>query len=138
MAGYRLELAPDIAEIPRLIDWVESRCGEAAVSGDVSCKLALALEEAAVNAIHHAFVGVSAPHRIEVTLSIDAERIRAELIDNGRAFDPSNAPDADVSLPLERRDPGGLGIRLIRRMADRVDYRRVAGENRLLLEKSRG
>lgn len=59
------------------------------------------------------------------------------MIDNGQPFDPSAAPEADTSLPLDQRDPGGLGIRLIRRMMDRVEYQRVAGENRLQLEKAR-
>ena len=60
----------------------------------------------------------------------------AEIIDNGRAFDPTAAPAPDLSLPLEQRDPGGLGIHLMRRMIDRVEYRRAGGENRLRLEKS--
>jgi anti-sigma regulatory factor (Ser/Thr protein kinase) len=59
------------------------------------------------------------------------------VIDNGHPFDPSAVPEPDVSLPLEQRDPGGLGILLIHRMVDRVDYRRVADENRLRLKKSR-
>jgi len=77
------------------------------------------------------------PHRIEVELAIGADRVSALVIDNGEPFDPSDAPEPNTTLPLEQRDPGGLGIRLIRRMMDRVDYRRVAGENRLRLEKAR-
>jgi anti-sigma regulatory factor (Ser/Thr protein kinase) len=137
MVDYRLALVPDVSDIPRLIDWVEACCREAAVSGDFTCKLVLAIEEAAANVIHHAFDGIPAPHRIEVKLAITAERIRAELIDNGGAFDPSLVPETDTSLPLERREPGGLGVRLIRRMMDHVDYQRIAGENRLILEKTR-
>ena len=53
------------------------------------------------------------------------------------SIDPSAAPEPDRAAPLEARDPGGLGIHLIRRMMDDVAYRRVAGENRLRLEKLR-
>ena len=134
---YRLSLAPDIAEISRLIDWVETCCGEAGVANDTAFKLALVLEEAVANVIHHAFADMPAPHRVTVELAIDPERVAALVIDNGQAFDPSSAPEADITLPLEERDPGGLGIRLIRQMMDRVDYSRVANENRLRLEKMR-
>jgi anti-sigma regulatory factor (Ser/Thr protein kinase) len=134
---YRLTLAPDITEISRLLDWVESCCGESGVGGDTAFKLALVLEEAVANVIHHAFTDIPEPHRIAVELAIEADRITALVIDNGQAFDPSNAAEADISLPLEERDPGGLGIRLMRRMMDSVDYRRVAGENRLRLQKMR-
>ena len=137
MVDHRLALAPDIAEIPRLLDWVETCCGNGAVAEDTAFRLALALEEAVANVIHHAFADMPPPHRIEVELAIGADRVSALVIDNGEPFDPSDAPEPDTTLPLEQRDPGGLGIRLIRRMMDRVDYRRVAGENRLRLEKAR-
>jgi anti-sigma regulatory factor (Ser/Thr protein kinase) len=137
MADHRLVLAPDIAEIPRLIDWVETCCGETAIDHATTGKLALVLEEAVANVIHHAFTDVPAPHQVAVELAIDANRISAEVIDNGRPFDPVAAPEPETDLPLEERQPGGLGVLLIRRMMDRVEYRRVAGENRLRLEKSR-
>jgi phosphoserine phosphatase len=37
-------------------------------------------------------------------------------------FDVSRAPEADVSLPIERRKPGGLGLHLVRRMSESVVY----------------
>jgi serine/threonine-protein kinase RsbW len=138
MAGHRLSLNPDVGEIPRLIDWVEHCCGEAGVASDLSFRLSLALDEAITNVIGHAFAGQAPPHRIEIELDIADASVVATVTDNGRAFDPSIAPEPDVSLPLEQRDPGGLGILLIHRMVDRVAYRRVGGENQLRLEKSRG
>jgi anti-sigma regulatory factor (Ser/Thr protein kinase) len=137
MPSHHLTLAPDIAEIPQLLDWVETCCGASGVGGDIANKLALALEEAAANVINHAFVDSPPPHHLAVMLTIDADRVAAEIIDNGKAFDPSAIPEPDRTLPLASRDPGGLGIHLIRKMMDRVDYHRVDGENRLKLEKVR-
>ena len=37
-------------------------------------------------------------------------------------FDVTQAPDADVHLPIEQRQPGGLGLHLIRRMVDSIEY----------------
>lgn len=138
MAGHRLEIEPDIGEIPRLVDWVEHCCGEAGIGSDLSFRLTLALDEAVTNVIGHAFTGQALPHRIAVELDITDTSVVATVIDNGRAFDPSAAPEPDISLPLDERDPGGLGILLINRMVDRVDYRRAGDENRLRLEKLRG
>jgi anti-sigma regulatory factor (Ser/Thr protein kinase) len=136
MAIHRISLTPDVSEVPRLTEWVEQCCGEAGLDA-LAFKLVLALEEAVVNVVNHAFAEVPPPHLIEVTLDTGADGIVAEVIDNGRAFDPSAAPEPDLTLPLEQRDPGGLGILLIHRMMDRVDYRRTDGRNRLRLEKSR-
>lgn len=136
MVDHRLALAPDITEIPRLLDWVETCCSDASVGGDAVFKLSLALEEAVANVINHAFAEAPPPHRIAVELTIGDRRITVEVIDNGTPFDPSAAAEPDAKAPLEARDPGGLGIHLIRRMMDRIDYRRINGENHLRLEKS--
>lgn len=138
MTAHRLELEPDIREIPRLLDWVERQCAEAGIGSDLSFRLALALDEAVANVIGHAFAGQPQPHRLGVRLEITDSRVAATVIDNAPAFDASAAVEPDISQPLETRDPGGLGILLIRRMVDKVTYRRVGGQNRLRLEKSRG
>ncbi|HTW50675.1 MAG TPA: ATP-binding protein [Stellaceae bacterium] len=137
MAEYRLDVPADIAEIPRLLDWVETCCGESGVGGDVPSKLILALDEAVANVINYAFTGTASPHRIAVVLEFDGDRVAAEIIDNGRPFDPSATPEPDCTAPLGTRDVGGLGIHLIRRVMDRVEYRRAGDENRLRLEKRR-
>ena len=137
MVDHRLELAPDLAEISRLLDWVGTCCDKAGIRGETVFKLSLALEEAVANVIHHGFGDLPPPHRIAVEVTIDADRVTALVIDNGQPFDPSAVPEPDANLPLEQRSPGGLGVHLIRRLMDRVDYRRVGGENRLRLEKKR-
>jgi serine/threonine-protein kinase RsbW len=137
MPSYHLALDPDLTEIPRLLDWVETCCGAAGVKGDIASKLALALDEAVANVINHAFADSPPPHHLAMTLTIDADRVAAEIVDNGGAFDPTGISEPDCTLPLASRDAGGLGIHLIRKMMDRVDYRRAAGENRLRLEKAR-
>jgi serine/threonine-protein kinase RsbW len=137
MARHSLSLAPDIALIPRLLDWIEACCAAENVAGDLVFKLALALEEAVANVIDHAFDGIAPPHRIRVRLDLDAERVAAEIVDNGHPFDPSAEPHSDVTLPLDEREIGGLGIHLMRHMMDRVSYHRHRGYNHLRLEKAR-
>ena len=138
MASHELDVTPQVGEVPQLIDWIGSRCAAEGLAEDVTFKLTLALEEAVVNVITHAFEGLPPPHSITVRLDITAQSVTAKIIDNGRPFDPTSAPDPDLSLPLERRRPGGLGIHLMRGMMDRLHYRRSDGSNILRLEKARG
>ena len=137
-AGHRIALTRNIAEISRLNGWVEDCCRDAGIARDTAFKVKLALEETVANVIQHAFRGIPAPHRIKVQLDIAAACVTAVVTDNGRPFDPSTASEPDVSLPLERRHPGGLGILLLHRMVDRIEYHRTGGRNRLRLEKDRG
>ena len=137
MACDELRLEPHLSEIPRLLDWAEARCRADGVADDLRLKMTLAIEEAVANVINHGLAGSPPPHRIAVRLDITAERIAAEILDNGRPFDPTGAPDPDLSLPLEQREPGGLGIHLIRQLMDRFDYRRCGDRNILRLQKLR-
>lgn len=137
MASHELKVEPQVTEIPRLLDWVEACCIAEGVADELRYKLMLALEEAVTNVINHAFADVPPPHLIRVHLDITAELFAAEVIDNGRPFDPTSAPDPDLTLPLEERAPGGLGIHLMRNVMDRLHYKHAAGRNTLRLEKAR-
>jgi anti-sigma regulatory factor (Ser/Thr protein kinase) len=137
MASHELDVTPQVGEVSLLIDWIGSRCAADGLAEDVTFQMTLALEEAVANVIDHAFVGLPPPHSIKVRLDITAASVTAEIIDNGQFFDPTAAPDPDLSLPLEERHPGGLGIHLMRGMMDRLHYRRADGNNILRLEKAR-
>jgi anti-sigma regulatory factor (Ser/Thr protein kinase) len=137
MASDELRLEPLVSEIPRLIEWVEARCAAEGIAGELAMKLALVLEEAVANVINHGLPGAQPPHRLAVRLAIGADIVAAEVIDNGRPFDPTGAPPPDLSLPLEERQPGGLGIHLMRELMDGLDYRRSGDSNILRLHKAR-
>jgi anti-sigma regulatory factor (Ser/Thr protein kinase) len=61
--------------------------------------------------------------------------LRAEVEDEGPAFNPLEMALPDTRQPLEERSVGGLGIYLVRTLMDEVAYRRQNGSNLLVLEK---
>jgi serine/threonine-protein kinase RsbW len=136
MAVHQIAVEPEIAEIPRLNKWVEEVLTAEGVGPTPIFNTTLAIEEAVMNLVNHAFAGIAPPCRISLSLAVTPDRLRVELCDNGREFDPAAAAAPDLTSPLAEREPGGLGLHLIRTMMDRVEYRREAGENRLVLEKS--
>ena len=58
------------------------------------------------------------------------------ITDQGVSFDPTKVEDADVTLPLEERPIGGLGIFLIRQIMNEVSYERIDGQNKLIMKKN--
>lgn len=54
-----------------------------------------------------------------------------DYYDNGMQFDPTKQKEPDLSLPVEEREIGGLGIRMVRKMTSAIHYEYVDGLNRL-------
>ena len=74
-------------------------------------------------------------HEIRLKASLTDNQLIFLLTDKGLSFDPTNAPDADITIPIEERAIGGLGIFLIRSIMNEVSYQRLDGENRLTMKK---
>lgn len=96
--------------------------------------VALAMEEIVTNCIHYGY-GDEQEHTIVITLTVAEETLAVEIVDDGRPFDPLAAPEPDLSLQIQDRKIGGLGIHLLRNLADHMGYERLDGTNRITLEK---
>lgn len=127
-------LANELSEISRLNDFIEDIGNEFSLTPDVVFNLTLVLEEAVVNVINYAY-----PKEDHESIYLSAKMQDGSIIfvlsDSGKEFDPTMAPDADVTLSAEDRQIGGLGIFLIRQIMNEVRYERIDGKNVLTLEK---
>lgn len=135
-ATLTLTLKNQPSEIGRLVDLLEAFGAQSGLSEDATFKLTLALDEIVANVIRHGF-GDDQEHRIEVKVTVDDRTVTASVEDDGRAFDPREAPVPDLDLPIEMRTPGGLGMHLVRQTMDSVEYRRDEGRNILTVEFAR-
>jgi anti-sigma regulatory factor (Ser/Thr protein kinase) len=94
----------------------------------------LALEELVTNVMEYAYDDARA-HEILIRLDIDQGSLLIEVEDDGKPFNPLLNPEVDTSVPMDEKPIGGLGIHLIRRFMDEVNYRREAGKNILSMRK---
>ena len=133
-AARSIELASDITSLELLAAFIEAFGEEHGLDAGLVMHLNLALDELVTHALTHG--GSKAP--IEVILSIGGERVRAEIRDRGKPFDPRKAPAPDLDSPIEERRIGGLGIHMVKKMMDSVDYEWTEGQNRVRLEKRFG
>jgi serine/threonine-protein kinase RsbW len=132
--SVELRLANDLDGLAGLAERVERFGVEQGLAENVVNALNVVLDEAVSNAINHGYdAGVRG--EIAVRLRRSADRVEVEVEDDGRPFDPLQVPPPDLSLPLERRPIGGLGIHLIRNLMDEMSYARQTGRNVLKMAK---
>lgn len=127
-------LANDISEITRLYEFIEEIGNDFSLSPDIVFNLNLVLEEAVVNVINYAYPKEEHQY-IYLSATIKDGSIVLVLTDTGKEFDPTTAPEADITLSADERQIGGLGIFLIRQIMNEVRYERIEGKNVLTLEK---
>ena len=130
----KLVLHNRIEDIEQMAAFLEQLGEELELAPDVSFNIHLALEEAVSNVIMYAYPKEE-EHTFLLTARLVDNRLIFKIIDTGKPFDPTLQPDADVTLSLEERPIGGLGIFLIRRIMEAVDYRRVGDRNILTMVK---
>ena len=65
----------------------------------------------------------------------DGKKIELDFTDDGLPFDPTSKPEPDVLEDLMERNIGGLGIFIVRKLMDTVDYRRENDKNLLIIQK---
>jgi anti-sigma regulatory factor (Ser/Thr protein kinase) len=121
-------------EIERLAQLVE-QFGEANgfTSDDIN-SVNLLLDEIVVNIISHGYDD-ELEHQIRVTLTLERDMLSIRVEDDGRPFDPLEAPAPNLDLPIEQRAVGGLGIYIARSIADQMQYRREGNLNILTITK---
>ena len=97
----------------------------------------MALDEALTNVVLYAY-----PEDQRGTVGIRICRndntITAEVVDHGKPFDPTAHPAPDITLPIEQRPIGGLGIHLMRNLVTSLRYHRKNGVNHLVLTTTWG
>jgi len=102
---------------------------------EVLADLKLALTEAASNSVRHAYSGDDETGVVEISYELRSDRLVSEVTDDGGGFDPE-----DSGGPPEELSEGGLGIAIIRSIADEVEIGTQPGGkgSRLRFEKELG
>jgi serine/threonine-protein kinase RsbW len=126
---FTAELA-SLAPIRRVVEEAATAAGAdwEAVAG-----LIQAVDEAATNIIVHGYRG--SPGEIELGLIRETDALLVRLRDQAPPFDPTAIPSPDLTLSLNKRKVGGLGVHLMRQCVQRMSYRLTPeGENELTFQ----
>ncbi len=111
--------------------WLHDACSEWKINEDLTNKLDMCAEEIFANVAFYAY-----PEKqgmIDVSLNKAHDNIIFEFKDEGIEYNPLEKPDPDITLPPEERPIGGLGIFMVKNLADNIRYKRENNKNVLTL-----
>ncbi|MCP4341481.1 MAG: ATP-binding protein [Desulfobulbaceae bacterium] len=123
----------DLSELNTLLDQLQLLERKWSLSKKTSAEINLVLDELLTNIIKHSDCDKNLP--IVITLTKTDLHLTIQIVDTGLPFDPTLCKLPDTSLPLEKRECGGLGVLLIRQFSDCWNYTRSKNKNILTLQK---
>ena len=119
-----------LEDLGRTIRQVLAFLGGHGIQGRAVDAVNLAVEEMATNILKYGYDD-DARHRIGLRVEVQPDAIVVSFEDDGHRFDPLGAPEPELTRAAEERQPGGLGISMVRRLSRSMHYERRDGKNHL-------
>ncbi|MCX7970749.1 MAG: ATP-binding protein [Negativicutes bacterium] len=129
-----IKIRNELAQIERVTAWLSqiARCRE--WDDQFIYHVQLSVEEILTNIVKYAYSDAG-EHLIWLEAHFSDDRIELLIVDDGRAVNPLQLPPPNLSLGVEERPVGGLGVHIVRSVMDTVSYERRGRYNQLWLKK---
>lgn len=130
----KIILKSDLNELKRLTSFLDNVQAKWPFSDSLKQKIDIVFDEIVSNIIIHGYQNYPGGD-IEVEFSYSNNCLELVIQDNALEFNPLAHSDPDITLPLEEREIGNLGIFITKKIMDEVSYKRVNDKNILTLKK---
>ena len=124
-----------VKHVDEITDFVNTELEELSCPMKAQMQIDVAIDEIFGNIARYAYDSESGEAIIRVDSEDDALSVSITFIDSGKPFDPLKRDDPDVTLPAEERDIGGLGIFVVKKTMDNIEYKYENGQNILKIKK---
>ncbi|WP_414732729.1 ATP-binding protein [Acetobacterium carbinolicum] len=131
----KLTVDASTENLSKILEFIDAELEAAGADMKMIFQVDLAVEEIYTNIAHYAY----APDDGKVIIQFDAygdpSLVEIQFIDCGKPFNPLDNPDPDITLTAEERQIGGLGVLMVKKSMDEVDYRFEENKNILTIKK---
>jgi anti-sigma regulatory factor (Ser/Thr protein kinase) len=125
----RLTLPARVESVRPFCEFARRVAARAEFTAEQIDQLELVIEEILVNIARHGYVE-SGAGEAELACAVEsARRLRVVVSDQGRPFNPLASKAPDLNQSLAERQAGGLGIFLVKSLAEELDYERDGERN---------
>ncbi len=135
MVKTHMKIDSHLDQIERVGRFIQEAAQDAGFDEMESYACELAVSEACENIILHGY-GDDSTGEIEVSVQTEPDNITIELWDDAPTFDPVNCP-TKLDPPIDDPPIGGLGLVIMHKVMDEMEYNRREGRNQLRMRRSR-
>lgn len=115
-----------------VMNYIKERCRALGCGNKAVNHISVASSEILANIDSYAYENGG---EVEIVTSRRENRMIIAFRDRGKPFDPMSVASPDITAPLSEREPGGLGIFIVRKLMSDVRYEYIDGQNILTIEK---
>lgn len=127
-----LRLTAGVEDLAEIRHWLRNKAAALHIDPSTTYDILLAVTELVTNTLLYGYQDKSG--FIEVEMGKQSDVLVIHLRDKAEAFDPTLVPPPDITLPLDERPVGGMGIYLTKQLVDHIAYLRLPqGENEITL-----
>lgn len=126
----KIKLPPTLNSMERVYAFVEHELEASGINMKAVAQVNIAVDEIFSNIVRY-----SGASDITVGVNVEDRRVTMRFADNGHPYNPTEKPEPDISLSAEEREVGGLGIFMVKKLMDTVEYEYQDGLNILTLSK---
>ena len=122
-----------LSQLANIRQFIESSATQLGVEREVAADMIVAANEATTNSFIHGFNQKEC--LLEIVVAFNDGVFSVEIFDEAPPFDPTTLSQPDTNAPLSQRQPGGLGVHMLKEFTDEVIYQRTAQDKNQLVLK---
>ncbi len=131
-----LEIEASTENLEKVLAFVDGQLEGYDCPMKAQMQIDIAVEEIFVNISHYAYHPGTGTAVIRVEVSGEPSAVIVTFSDRGIPYDPLAKTDPDVAAPADEREIGGLGIYMVKKSMDSIDYEYRDGQNILRIRKN--
>lgn len=134
MKELTIEATPENVE--KVIEFIDGMLEEYGCGMKEQMAIDVAVDELFSNIAHYAYNPETGYATVRVDVKNEPLSVEITFIDHGVPYDPLAKADPDTTLSIEERQIGGLGIFIVKKSMDAVNYEYKDGKNILTIKKN--
>lgn len=133
---YTLSVQASTKHLAEVRDFVASHASEFGFDKQDISDIRLAVDEAFTNIIKHAYQN-DEKQSVKIALGHNGKTFWISLFDSGQSFSLKDYKKPNVQEKIKQKKRGGVGVYLIKKLMDDVEYRHEGSQNEIRMIKKR-